>query len=112
MIPPNRKPVVIFEIADYEGQPLDLSDIDEGSMRFTVATLATEPSGESRYQNYILKKVTGKVIQRERLQAQHKSVLSPKISGADSVPMKERGNNGKRKSYAKFSGPRPRHGNP
>ena len=56
----HRTPLVTFEITDSKGQPLDLSDIDEGSIRFTIAALIAEASGESRYQNYILKRVTGK----------------------------------------------------
>ena len=59
-IPTHRKPVVTFEIADSKGQPLDLSAIDEESIRFAIATLTAEASGESRYHNYILKRVTGK----------------------------------------------------
>ncbi|HXL08791.1 MAG TPA: hypothetical protein VN966_01070, partial [Candidatus Bathyarchaeia archaeon] len=59
-IPTHRKPVVTFEIADSKGQPVDLSAIDEESIRFAIATLTAEASGESRYHNYILKRVTGK----------------------------------------------------
>jgi OmcA/MtrC family decaheme c-type cytochrome len=59
-IPAHARPVVTFKIADSKGQPLELSDIDEGSVRFTMATIQAGPNGATRYYNYILTKVTGK----------------------------------------------------
>ena len=59
-IPVHRRPVVAVKITDAKDHPLALSDLDANSIRFTVATIETEGSGETRYHNYILTRVIGK----------------------------------------------------
>jgi OmcA/MtrC family decaheme c-type cytochrome len=59
-IPGNRRPVVTFKIFDSRGRALDLEDLDAHSVKFTLAALKTEKSGDRDYTNYILSKVPGK----------------------------------------------------
>ena len=56
----NRRPVVTFTIKNTQGQPLELSDLDPNSIRFTIAALSSEKTGESSYRNYLLTNVSGK----------------------------------------------------
>src|ERR1051325_10593095 len=58
-IPADRHAVVTFKISDAKGDPLALEDLERDSVRFTVAALAVEKSGERGYQNYIVNRVTG-----------------------------------------------------
>lgn len=59
-IPAHHRPVVAMRITDSKDHPLELSDLDADSIRFTVAAIKTEKNGETRYRNYILTRVTGK----------------------------------------------------
>ncbi|HEY7319175.1 MAG TPA: OmcA/MtrC family decaheme c-type cytochrome [Candidatus Binatia bacterium] len=59
-IPAHQHPVVAVKITDAEDHPLGLSDLDANSIRFTIAAIETERSGETRYHNYILTRVVGK----------------------------------------------------
>lgn len=56
----DRRLVVSFRISDADGRPLRLEDLDENSIRFTIAALRSGINGESSYQNYVLSKVAGK----------------------------------------------------
>jgi OmcA/MtrC family decaheme c-type cytochrome len=56
----DRRPVVTFKINDRQGRALELSDLDDGSIRFTVAAIKADSNGQTGYHNYILTKVTGK----------------------------------------------------
>ena len=53
-MPAHRRPVVAVRITDSKEQPLELSDIDADSIRFTIAAIKTDKSGETSYHNYIL----------------------------------------------------------
>ena len=59
-MPADRRPVVVVRITDSKEQPLELSDLDADSIRFTIAAIKTDNSGETRYHNYILTRVSGK----------------------------------------------------
>jgi OmcA/MtrC family decaheme c-type cytochrome len=59
-MPAHHRPVVAVRITDSKEQPLELSDIDADSIRFTIAASKTDKSGETSYHNYILSKVAGK----------------------------------------------------
>ena len=50
----------LVRITDSKEQPLELSDLDADSIRFTIAAIKTDKSGETSYHNYILTRVTGK----------------------------------------------------
>ena len=56
----DRRPAVTLKISDGQGRPLEFSDLDQGSIRFTVAAIKAEGNGQTSYHNYILTKVTGK----------------------------------------------------
>jgi hypothetical protein len=56
----DRRPVVTFKIHDGQGRALELSDLDDGSIRFTIAAIKADSNGQTGYHNYILTKVTGK----------------------------------------------------
>jgi OmcA/MtrC family decaheme c-type cytochrome len=58
-IPAQHRLVVAMRIADLKDHPLELSDLDADSIRFTVAAIKTEKNGEIRYHNYILTRVIG-----------------------------------------------------
>jgi hypothetical protein len=59
-IPADRRPVVIFKIYDGQGRALELSDLDDGSIRFTIAAIKADANSQTSYHNHILTKVTGK----------------------------------------------------
>ena len=56
----DRRPVVTLKISDGQGRPLELSELDDGSIRFTVAAIRSEGNGQTSYHNYVLTKVAGK----------------------------------------------------
>lgn len=56
----DRRPILTFKINDGQGRAVELSDLDDGSIRFTIAAIKAEPNGQTSYHNYILTKVTGK----------------------------------------------------
>jgi OmcA/MtrC family decaheme c-type cytochrome len=56
----DRRPVVTFKISDGQGRALELSDLDDGRIRFTIAAIKAETNGQTSYHNYILTKVAGK----------------------------------------------------
>ena len=56
----DRRPVVTFKLSDGQGKPLELSEVDGQSIRFTIAAIKTNADGQTSYHNYILAKVTGK----------------------------------------------------
>ncbi|HTM07530.1 MAG TPA: OmcA/MtrC family decaheme c-type cytochrome [Verrucomicrobiae bacterium] len=78
-IPGDRRPVVTFKIADAKSRPLDVSDLDSNSVKFTIAALKTAKDGEREYRNYILTKVTGKdyVFRGETRKAAVAETLQP-----------------------------------
>jgi hypothetical protein len=59
-IPADRRPVVTFKTSDGQGRAFELSDLDDGSIRFTIAAIKAETNGQTSYHNYILTKVAGK----------------------------------------------------
>jgi len=59
-IPADRRPVVTFTVSDANGKPLELQDLDQQSVKFTIAALKTGKNGEADYHNYVLAKVAGK----------------------------------------------------
>jgi hypothetical protein len=56
----DRRPVATMKISDAKGKPLELADLDAGSIKLTIAKIQTGKSGESEYHNYILTRVVGK----------------------------------------------------
>jgi OmcA/MtrC family decaheme c-type cytochrome len=56
----DRRPAVTLKISDGQGRPLEFSDLDQGSIRFTVAAIKAEGNGQTSYHNHILTRVTGK----------------------------------------------------
>src|SRR5947207_12093687 len=56
----GSRPVVTFKISDAKGNPLDITDLDPNSVKFTMAVLRKEKDGGQDYHNYILTKVAGK----------------------------------------------------
>ena len=56
----DRRPVVTFKISDSQGRALELSDLDDGSIRFSIAAIKAESNGQTSYHSYILTKVAGK----------------------------------------------------
>jgi hypothetical protein len=56
----DRRPVVTFKINDGQGRALELSDLDDGSIRFAIAAIKADANCQTSYRNYILTKVTGK----------------------------------------------------
>src|SRR5919109_1896541 len=59
-IPDNRRPGVTFKISDAKEKPLDMSELDPESIKFTIAAVKVGKDGEKDYHNYILNKVAGK----------------------------------------------------
>ena len=58
-IPADLRPVVTFRIADSKDLPLELKDIDEERLQFTISVIQEEKNGSTRYHNYVLAKVSG-----------------------------------------------------
>jgi OmcA/MtrC family decaheme c-type cytochrome len=56
----DNKPVVTFKMTDDKGNPVSPSDVDAGSLRFTIAKIVTDKdSGLTHYENYITATVKG-----------------------------------------------------
>ncbi len=56
----DNKPVVTFKVTDDKGNPVNVSDMDAGSLRFTIAKIVSDTSsGLTRYENYITTTVKG-----------------------------------------------------
>ncbi len=65
-IPNDRKPVVTFRLADDAGRPLQLSDVDQGSVRFTIARLETDTqTSTTQWVNFVTGTVQGRPYQFE-----------------------------------------------
>jgi OmcA/MtrC family decaheme c-type cytochrome len=56
----DRRPVATINISDANGKPLEVEDLDAGSLKFTIAKIRIGSMGESEYYNYILRKVAGR----------------------------------------------------
>ena len=56
----DHRPVVTFKLNDSRGTPLDVTNVDGNSLKFTIAVIKEEKSGATNYHNYILTKVSGK----------------------------------------------------
>lgn len=56
----DRRVVATIKLSDGNGQPLDLADLDRGSVKFTIAALRVKKSGETAYHNYIANPVVGR----------------------------------------------------
>lgn len=56
----DRRPVATIKISDAKGKPLDLADLDAGSIKLTIAKIQIGKNGESEYHNYILTRIVGK----------------------------------------------------
>ncbi|MBI4491561.1 MAG: OmcA/MtrC family decaheme c-type cytochrome [Chloroflexi bacterium] len=60
-IPADRKPVVTFTLADAGGNPLRIAELDQGGLRFLIASIQTDPeTRNTRYVNYVVSNVPGR----------------------------------------------------
>ncbi len=56
----DNKPVVTFKMTDASGNPLQVSDLDANSLRFTMAKIVTDTgSGLTHYENYFVTDAKG-----------------------------------------------------
>jgi OmcA/MtrC family decaheme c-type cytochrome len=56
----DRRVELTFTASDGRGKPLDLSDLDAHSVKFTIAAIKAETNGATSYHNYILTRVSGR----------------------------------------------------
>ncbi|HEY1234593.1 MAG TPA: OmcA/MtrC family decaheme c-type cytochrome, partial [Candidatus Binatia bacterium] len=56
----DRRAVVTIQVTDDRNRALEIDDLDDGSIKFTIAALRADTRGESSYRNYILTSVEGK----------------------------------------------------
>jgi len=60
IIPPDRRPVVTLKVTNVKNKPLELTELDVESIKFTIAAIERETHHATRYRNYVLSKVSGK----------------------------------------------------
>ncbi|MDO8691776.1 MAG: OmcA/MtrC family decaheme c-type cytochrome, partial [Dehalococcoidia bacterium] len=79
-IPGDRKPVVTFRITNAEGNPLQLTDLDGGLVRFTIARIDIDPAtGLTSYFNYVMINAPGRpfVFKGQTMQPALASAVQP-----------------------------------
>lgn len=79
-IPGDRRPVVTFRVTDAQGNPLQLSDLDVNSVRFTIARIDQDKdTGLTSYFNYVMINATGRpfVFRGQTMQPALASAVQP-----------------------------------
>jgi OmcA/MtrC family decaheme c-type cytochrome len=56
----GRRAVATIKLSNGNGSALDLTDLDAGSVKFTIAAIVKANNGETAYHNYVLSRVAGR----------------------------------------------------